>query len=30
MFVAVVFLAYNTYSGKALELPVVGNIVIFK
>jgi len=30
MFVAVVYLAYNTYSGKAFELPVVGNIVLFK
>jgi uncharacterized membrane protein len=28
--VAAVYLAYNAYSGKALELPVVGNIVIFK
>ncbi|NTW95225.1 MAG: hypothetical protein HGB31_01225 [Erysipelotrichaceae bacterium] len=30
VFVAMLFLAYNAYSGKALELPVVGNIVIFK
>jgi len=30
VFVADVYLAYNAYSGKALELPVVGNIVIFK
>ncbi len=30
LFVFVVYLAYNAYSGKAFELPVVGNIVIFK
>jgi len=30
MFIAVVYLAYNAYSGKAFELPVVGNIEIFK
>ena len=30
VFALTVYLAYNAYSGKALELPVVGNIVIFK
>ncbi|KAF0227579.1 MAG: hypothetical protein FD133_1380 [Erysipelotrichaceae bacterium] len=30
LFVLIVYLAYNAYSGKAFELPVVGNIVIFK
>lgn len=30
LFVLAVYLIYNAYSGKAFELPVVGNIVIFK
>ncbi len=30
LFVAIVYLAYNAYSGKAFELPVVGSTVIFK
>jgi uncharacterized membrane protein len=30
LFVLAVYMAYNAYSGKALELPVVGNVVIFK
>ncbi len=30
LFLLLIYLAYNAYSGKALELPVVGNIVIFK
>lgn len=28
--VAGVYLFYNAYTGKAFELPVVGNIVLFK
>lgn len=30
VFALIIYLAYSAYSGKALELPVVGNIVIFK
>jgi len=30
IFLAVIYFAYNTYLGKAFELPVFGNIVIFK
>jgi uncharacterized membrane protein len=30
LFVLAVYLAFNAYNGKAFELPVVGNIVIFK
>jgi uncharacterized membrane protein len=30
LFILAVYVAYNAYNGKALELPVVGNIIIFK